>query len=279
MAVKFSFLFLFRKLIDRIPPLITYWWFVIAFNIVAFGYGLSTYFLICPRFNDPKLYECSLPAGIAREMRHGIAQTAMDVIGDLLILYIPINLIWKIQIRWRQKIPLVLSLCLTVVAIMVSITRVAGIKIKDHLDQVWSSYFLIVAAEVGIILASVSTYRAFFVSWRKGDANKAKRAPGDQGHRYSPTRQVIKRFFTSSPWRSKAREQSSPEDDQILEKEKCVIKSLPPIPSAHLTGMRTFIDGHGQWTDDSQIMESQTIEEFDDDWPLRRVDHNAVDKV
>lgn len=52
MAVKFSFLFLFRKLIDRIPALITYWWFVVAFNVVAFGYGFSIDFLICPYYND-----------------------------------------------------------------------------------------------------------------------------------------------------------------------------------------------------------------------------------
>ncbi|KAL8705407.1 MAG: hypothetical protein Q9201_001479 [Fulgogasparrea decipioides] len=162
---------------------------------------------------------------------------------------------------------------------MVSITRIAGIKIQDQLDLVWESYFLIVAAEVGIILASVSTYRAFFVSWRRGDANRAKRAPGSQRHRYSPTRRVIKRFFTSSPWRSKTREQSSPEDARIFEEEKCVIESLPPIPSAHLTGVRTFIDGRGQWTNNSHIMESQTIEEIEHDWPLRREDYNAVDNV
>ena len=54
-AVKFSFLFLFRRLIDRIPRLITYWWFVIAFNIIAWGYGFSTYFLICPYYDNPKI--------------------------------------------------------------------------------------------------------------------------------------------------------------------------------------------------------------------------------
>ncbi|KAI4197796.1 MAG: hypothetical protein LQ350_005701 [Teloschistes chrysophthalmus] len=62
MAVKFSFLFLFRKLIDRMPPLITYWWLVLTFNIIALGYGLSTYFLYCPYFNDPKL--CTAPPWI-----------------------------------------------------------------------------------------------------------------------------------------------------------------------------------------------------------------------
>ena len=54
-AVKFSFLFLFRRLINRMPRLITYWWFVIAFNTIAWGYGFSIYFLICPYYNNPKI--------------------------------------------------------------------------------------------------------------------------------------------------------------------------------------------------------------------------------
>lgn len=100
-AVKFSFLFLFRKLIDRIPRLITYWWFVVAFNVVVFAYGFSTFFVICPYYNDraslcaPPSWErqcdadlgpdkCATPPGVARLMRHGIAQTALDIIGDLL---------------------------------------------------------------------------------------------------------------------------------------------------------------------------------------------------
>ena len=51
MAVKFSFLFLFRKLIDRIRPLIIYWWVVTAFNIIVLGYGVSVYYVACPYYN------------------------------------------------------------------------------------------------------------------------------------------------------------------------------------------------------------------------------------
>lgn len=54
-AVKFSFLFLFKKMLDRIPPMITYWWLVVAFNTIAWGYGFSTYFLNCPYYNKPKI--------------------------------------------------------------------------------------------------------------------------------------------------------------------------------------------------------------------------------
>ncbi|KAL8666005.1 MAG: hypothetical protein Q9202_001742 [Teloschistes flavicans] len=181
MAVKFSFLFLFRKLIE---------------------------------------HECALPSGVARELRHGVAQTVMDVVSDLLI-----------------------------------------------------------SAEIGVILASISTYRAFYVSRRRSDDIRAGTSRGHQKYRFLPTRQIVKRFFASSPRPSTPRERSSPEDKWQDENARHPMGSLPQIPSAHLTGMRTFIEGHGQWIDSSRIMGSQGIEEIDDDWPLRKEDHNALEQV
>lgn len=50
-AVKFSYLFLFRKLIDRMPRMITYWWVAAAFNGLISAYGTVVYVLTCPYFN------------------------------------------------------------------------------------------------------------------------------------------------------------------------------------------------------------------------------------
>ena len=58
-AVKFSFLFLFRRLIDRIRLLVVYWWFVVALNVVSLGYGLVIYYITCPYFSTAEI--CELP--------------------------------------------------------------------------------------------------------------------------------------------------------------------------------------------------------------------------
>ena len=55
MAVKFSFLALFRRLIDRIPPLIKYWRIVVAFNLAVTAYGASVYVIACPHFSGMKV--------------------------------------------------------------------------------------------------------------------------------------------------------------------------------------------------------------------------------
>ena len=49
-SVKFSFLFLFRKLIDRLRPLVIYWWVAVASNLVAVVLGISNYLLACPQY-------------------------------------------------------------------------------------------------------------------------------------------------------------------------------------------------------------------------------------
>ena len=51
MAVKFSFLALFRRLIQGIKSLAIYWWIVTLFNIGTLGYGTSVYFAACPHFS------------------------------------------------------------------------------------------------------------------------------------------------------------------------------------------------------------------------------------
>lgn len=48
MSIKFSFLALFRKLIDRIPFLIIYWWVVVILNIATSAYGVAVTMLVCP---------------------------------------------------------------------------------------------------------------------------------------------------------------------------------------------------------------------------------------
>ena len=54
MAVKFSFLALFRRLIDRMPPLIRYWRVVVVFNLAVTAYGASVYIIACPHFSGMK---------------------------------------------------------------------------------------------------------------------------------------------------------------------------------------------------------------------------------
>ena len=47
-AVKFSFLFFFRQLIDRVKPLVIYWRIVLVACVGAMVYGICAFFVACP---------------------------------------------------------------------------------------------------------------------------------------------------------------------------------------------------------------------------------------
>ena len=47
-SVKFSYLFLFRKLIDRLRPMKIYWYIAVVFNAVVSIYGLIIYAVVRP---------------------------------------------------------------------------------------------------------------------------------------------------------------------------------------------------------------------------------------
>lgn len=53
-SVKLSFLFLFRRLIDRVTVMVIYWRFVAVFNVAIAGYGAAEYILACPYFYSLK---------------------------------------------------------------------------------------------------------------------------------------------------------------------------------------------------------------------------------
>ncbi|KAF1345620.1 hypothetical protein EJ07DRAFT_160596 [Lizonia empirigonia] len=66
MAVKFSFMFFFKKLIGRLPTLTIYWWIIFAYNVIVLGYGASVYYVVCPYSGgDPRGF-LAIPIAVPR---------------------------------------------------------------------------------------------------------------------------------------------------------------------------------------------------------------------
>jgi hypothetical protein len=80
------------------------------------------------------------------------------------VLVIPAILIWKIRATWGQKIALTLTLCLTIVMIVITIMRIVGLKRGEVLDYIWESYFTAIAAEIGLTLVALTAFRSLYVS-------------------------------------------------------------------------------------------------------------------
>ena len=51
LAVKFSFLFFFRSLIDRVPHMMYYWWTTVGITFCVWAFGCGAVFAPCPYFD------------------------------------------------------------------------------------------------------------------------------------------------------------------------------------------------------------------------------------
>ena len=187
---------------------------------------------------------------------------------------IPFRLIYGIKIRWTQKIALSCSLCLTILTIGVTITRISGIhtgRTVKSIDSVWETYWQFIAANLALILTTATAFRTFFVSKVKND--RAFRSPSEtQAKWYTRAKYHILSLFTSKTWRSK---RSS--DRQEADNKHDFPMQLPRhIPRGTITGIQTFIDKQGKTgTRNSQVMHSMMREENDDAWPLSVADRHS----
>lgn len=141
-----------------------------------------------------------------------------------LVLVIPIHLIWHIKINFHQKIVLGLTLCLSIVMIIIAIIRIAAIRIgPSATDLVWEFFWSQMEACTAVIMVSFSAFRSVFVA----HDNRVR----EERHRNRLWYADKKNLLRSVLRRRKIRSESE-ETDQ-----------LPEIPRATLTGMHTLIKG------------------------------------
>ena len=163
----------------------------------------------------------------------------MSRLSHIQVLYIPVRLIWKIQIKWTQKLALTVSLCLTVLMVALTITRISGLKFKGNFDTIWETYWLILAAEVGIMLTSIAAFRAFFVSRSNRNRDRGSQPLGARMQWCHQEKRYLKDRFSFSLWRSNSRVQELSRGYEANEDDELPMSNLLDIPQAHITGSRT----------------------------------------
>ncbi|KAL8943451.1 MAG: hypothetical protein Q9211_000983 [Gyalolechia sp. 1 TL-2023] len=226
-SVKFSYLFLFRRLINRLPGMMAYWWIAAVYNGLISVYGAVVYVVACPEY-------------------------------------------------YTLRAPLACTLCLTILTIMCTIVRIAGIhtgRTIRSIDSVWETYWQYIAANIALSMTAATAFRTVFITWN-ADPHRAADRPGVRSNEtlYAKSQKLYRfvistilpfRRFKKSAGDSGARRGSGGWNDNPVE-------LRPQFPRATLTGMRTFIGQQGklQWHRDSQMMQSVSRDEDRDDWPL-----------
>ena len=269
-AVKLAYLAFFRRLVDRIRPLIIYWRVVTAITILSFPIGIILSFLACtetgPEVGKHITYvihliglklgpvKCAQPSVIHRGLRFAAVGTSLDIGTDVLLVGIPIRLLWLVNIKLRQKFIVGLFLCLNLLMVVVAAIRVSNLIFRGNLDLVWLFIWSLMEACVAVSMISLTVFRSAFVD---SESSRARRR-ADKKPWYSSTIDAIKR--------NKAHRLSDEEGIQG--------QSEIRIPSATLTGMRSFIQkGHHNQTKNQTTNVSATLDRELDQWPLNRGCH------
>lgn len=241
-SVKFSYLFLFRKLIDRVRSIVIYWWVAVVFNALISIYGIIIYAGVRPWYCTTNSVECLQGGGLDRSFAFAVSQMVLDILGDLLILFIPFRLIWRIKVRMSQKLVLASTLCLIVLTIICTIIRVAGVRTSSSdssLDTVWQVYWQYITANIALTMTAATAFRTFYISRHQDrPAQRQESNPSWLGRSWRFFKSILRPWS----WQGKASALQLSEDSSNRGME------LPRIEErATMTGMRTFINRQGEF--------------------------------
>lgn len=133
---------------------------------------------------------------------------------------VPVLLLWKANIKLRQKTLLGFFLCLSISMVMISLVRISGLRAhRDIFDVQWAIFWTQVEATVATITVSVTAFRQLL-------GIKAQRARENRDRSwYSHHRRLLLGKFKKS-------------SENVWD-----TGQLPSIPGAKLTGLRTLIRG------------------------------------
>ena len=145
------------------------------------------------------------------------------------------------KIKFSQKVALACSLCLTAVVIIFTVTRVSGLVWQGKIDFVWTLYFQVVPAEVGLILVSMTAFRALFVSRAARNQHLPQKGPSS----WVKSRYFLRTLLDPRQWTSKHSKDVAGDQKDATTKGG-FNGELPSIPGATMTGMNTFVNHRGE---------------------------------
>jgi len=149
------------------------------------------------------------------------------------VVAVPISLLWKVKIRLRQKILLNTFLCLSVCMFAICLLRSTGETIDGNtgtaIDVQWNLCWQIIEASVAVTVVSLTAFRSLY-------RIKTLEQEGKNKKRYEPS-------WLSSYRRNMANRKKQRRVDEFGDTIPDEHYSLPGIPGATLTGMRTMIGG------------------------------------
>lgn len=154
------------------------------------------------------------------------------------------------------------SLCLTILTIICTITRISGIntgRTVKSIDSIWETYWQYVAANIALTMTAATAFRTFFVSQGREGVPQPKHTWSSAG------RKLLQYVTTLRSWRLK----SGVENSEDCGKPVIPVPLRQSIPRGTFTGVGTFINGQGRTDAETSIItHTEDGEQFEDQRPL-----------
>ncbi|KAI9780212.1 MAG: hypothetical protein M1816_003136 [Peltula sp. TS41687] len=159
-AIKFAFLAFFWRLGKNLRWQRLLWNVVFAFTAFAYIGCLISYSIACSSF---KPGDCDTELHIQRALVSLRYSTAIDVMSDLLIIWLPVNLVWRVQMKRKEKAALGFLFSLGGVIVVFAIVRVVRTNSTTrHPEPIWLALWSASESSVAVIVSCMASFKTFF---------------------------------------------------------------------------------------------------------------------
>ncbi|KAI9753686.1 MAG: hypothetical protein M4579_005038 [Chaenotheca gracillima] len=165
--VKFSYLFLFRRLHKGLPSYQKIW---TAIGIFMVGAYIGCWVASIMDCHPPSAYfhfgSCTKPIDVRGSTISIWYSTAVDILSDILIMILPLRSIWGLRMARKEKIGLAVVFCLGAIIIVVALVRAIEIYNIASQDPVSLAVWSIVESTVSVIVGCLPPFKTLFVKQR-----------------------------------------------------------------------------------------------------------------
>ncbi|KAF2473677.1 uncharacterized protein BDR25DRAFT_386509 [Lindgomyces ingoldianus] len=188
-TVKFSLLALSRRLMMGLNSVyMRLWWGVFGFCVATLIGCIASSFTSCHSMHawfTPG--ECISERDVRAQFASLYYAFAVDVISDLMIMFLPIRLIWNLQMPRAQKLSVVALFCTGFVCIFFAIIRIVQIGVKADNSTTpstsWLAFWAIIECSIAVIIGCCPAFAALYRTTR----NTQRAAYSVQGYAKQPS--------------------------------------------------------------------------------------------
>ncbi|KAL1649632.1 hypothetical protein SLS61_006288 [Didymella pomorum] len=184
-CAKLSLLVLYRKLMSGLPYVyMRVWWAVVIFCVLSWVGCIVSGLLSCTNLHGFFTNgECSTRTDVRAQVASLYYAFAVDVVSDLMILFLPMKLTWNLKMPQMQKVGVRILFGTGMICILFATIRVAQIGSKTNggntqPEPAWLMLWTMLESSVAVVIACCPAFAALYRTARNTQPRRSYDAQG-----------------------------------------------------------------------------------------------------